>query len=141
MTDSSLTVRVDEMMNAALREIAGQEDMSVGQIVRDAISRDLRRREKAKRNVRSDERLVAPLRSLLADDLAWSKDWGDLQVRLAAKGYQMKEAGGGLILARSNDGAKVCKASDLGCSHARLARRFGRPFLGHRQAWLVARQI
>lgn len=141
MLDARLEIQLDAMTLAALRKIAKREDQSVGGIVRDAIMRDLRRREKAKRAVRTDERLVAPLRSLLADDLSWSRDWADLQRRLAGKGYVLREAGGGLILARASDGAKICKASDLGCSHARLARRFGKPFPGHAQAWRVERQI
>jgi hypothetical protein len=124
---------------AALRRIAAAEDASVGQIIRDAITRDLRRRQRAKTAVRPDERLVAPLRALLADDLAYARGWEDLAGRLKRKGYRLQEAGGGLVLERI-DGTRMCKASDLGYSYSRLLRRFDAPFPGHAHRWVLERQ-
>ncbi len=118
---------------AALDRLARAEDVSVGALIRDAIERDLYRRSRAKKADRPDERLIAPLRALLAEDLAFARDWRDLQGRLGAKGYQLIEAGAGLALHRA-DGTKLCKASDLGYSHARLARRLGTAFPGHAHA-------
>ncbi len=117
---------------SALRVWARREDVTVGQIIRDAIARDLRRREKAKTPNRADERLVAPLRALLADDLAYSRNWPDLERRLADKGFEFREAGGGLALHRRADGARLCKASELGYAYRALMRRFAAPFPGHR---------
>jgi hypothetical protein len=116
---------------AALAQIAGAEDVTVGQIIRDAIARDLSRREKAKTPVRADERLVAPLRALLADDFAYARDWSDLQARLAGKGYRISEAGGGLILQDRASGARICKGSELGYSYTTLLKRFDCVFPGH----------
>ncbi|WP_239995022.1 CopG family transcriptional regulator [Rhodosalinus sediminis] len=59
---------------AALERPARAEDVSRGQVIRDAIRRDLKRRETAKTPVRADERLVAPLRALLAEDFAYARD-------------------------------------------------------------------
>lgn len=124
---------------AALRQVARTEGSDIAEIVRDAIRRDLFRRHRAKKAVRPDERLVAPLRALLADDLAHARDWPDLQSRLRAKGYSLREAGAGLILVRLPAGEKVAKASDLGYSYSRLMRRFRAPFPGHAHAYLFDR--
>jgi hypothetical protein len=124
-------IRLDPAVWAALERIASDEDVTVGHIIRGAITRDLRRRTEAKTPVRADERLVAPLRALLADDFAYAKGWSDLQARLDAKGYRLAEAGGGLILQDRQTGARLCKASELGYSYSALLRRFDCVFPGH----------
>jgi Arc/MetJ-type ribon-helix-helix transcriptional regulator len=125
---------------AALDRIARAEDVSRGQVIRDAIRRDLKRREKAKTPVRADERLVAPLRALLAEDFAYARDWSDLQSRLAAKGYRLQEAGGGLAL-HALDGRRLCKGSELGYGYALLVRKFGAPLPGHAHRAVAARAL
>ena len=134
------TIFMPSEMVAALRQLAGDEDTSVGNLIRDAIKRDLYRRSRAKTARRADERLVAPLRALLADDLAYADGWDDLQARLARKGYQLREAGGGLAL-HDAAGARVCKGSDLGYSYSRLMRRFNAPFPGHRHRYLYRKAL
>ncbi len=136
----SVLVKLPATTLEALNRIARQEDVSVGQIIRDALNRDFRRREKAKKPVRADERLVAPLRALLADDFAYAESWADLQSRLAGKGYSLREAGGGLCLHRLN-GERICKGSELGYGYASLMRKFQRPFPGHRHKWLSDRML
>ena len=134
------TIFMPPEMVAALRQLAGDKDTSVGNLIRDAIKRDLYRRSRAKTARRADERLVAPLRALLADDLAYADGWDDLQARLARKGYQLREAGGGLAL-HDAAGARVCKGSDLGYSYSRLMRRFNAPFPGHRHRYLYRKAL
>jgi hypothetical protein len=109
-------------------------------VIRDAIRRDLKRRETAKTPVRADERLVAPLRALLAHDFAYARDWPDLQSRLQAKGYMLREAGGGLAL-HALDGRRLCKGSELGYGYAALIRKFRAPFPGHAHRALAARAL
>ncbi|VDC25267.1 hypothetical protein [Pseudogemmobacter humi] len=129
------TLKLPEPTVLALRRIAVDEDASIGQIIREAIARDLSRRARAKTSVRTDERLVAPLRALLADDFAYAAGWSDLLLRLRRKGFRLEEAGGGLILVGAEGGARFCKASELGYSYAALLRRFDAPFpAGHRHA-------
>lgn len=123
---------------AALEQIAQQERCTVTEILRDAVHRDLYRRQRAKKADKPDERLIAPLRALLADDFAYSKDWGDLFRRLMHKGFRLVESGPGLILADHRDGRKLCKASDLGYSHSRLASRFGSAFPAHAHGHVIA---
>lgn len=122
----------------ALSQIAVSENCSIQDVVRGAVDRDLYRRTRAKKAVRPDERLVAPLRALLADDFAHSETWSDLHRRLAAKGYRLIEAGAGLALCEINTNKKLCKASDLGNSYGRLMRRFGCAMPGHSHAYLEA---
>ena len=122
----------------ALRQNARDEDVSIGTLVRDAIERDLRRREQAKTPVRADERLVAPLRALLAGDFAFAASWDDLLARMRAKGYALAEAGGGLVLT-DLAGQRLCKGSELGYGYSALLRKFDAPFPGHRHDWLLAR--
>jgi hypothetical protein len=124
-------IRLDPAVWDALHRIAAEEDVTIGQIIREAITRDLRRRAEAKTPVRADERLVAPLRALLADDFAFAAGWGDLQSRLARKGYRLAEAGGGLVLQAVDSGERLCKASELGYSYSALLRRFDCVFPGH----------
>ena len=126
-----ITVRLSDLALAALEREARADDTSVGHVIRDAIERDLRRRAPAKTPVRADERLVAPLRALLADDLAYARSWADLAARLGHKGFVLVESGGGLILCRSTTGERLCKASELGYSYARLLTQFNSPFPGH----------
>ncbi|MFQ6547544.1 hypothetical protein AADZ90_006265 [Aestuariibius sp. 2305UL40-4] len=125
-----VSFKLSREMQRALATIARHEDVTIGAIVRGAIERDLRRRQ-AKPPDRADERLVAPLRALLADDLAYASGWKDLAQRLRRKGYVLREAGGGLVLC-DTDGKRLCKASELGCSYIRLAERFNAPFPHHR---------
>jgi hypothetical protein len=132
-------VRLAPVTWSALERIARDEDRSVGDILRDAVERDLYRRTRAKKAVRPDERLIAPLRALLADDLAYAASWPELAARLARKGYALIESGPGLVLAAQPSGQRLCKASDLGYSHSRLASRLGSPFPSHAHAHIVAR--
>jgi len=70
MDHPEVILRVPAAMLDALRQIAGAEDVTVGHLVRAAITRDLERRRSAKTPIRADEQLVAGLRSLLAQDFA-----------------------------------------------------------------------
>ncbi len=135
----SITLKLSPDMIAAIRLAAADDDVTTGQIVREALTRELRRRQVAKTAVRPDEQLVAPLRTLLADDFAYAKSWADLQGRLAHKGYVLAEAGGGLILQDQATGARICKGSDLGYGYAALMRKFSAPFPGHAHRWLFDR--
>lgn len=136
----TVSLRLAPEMIAALEQIARQEDVTLGGLVRDAVKRDLYRRSRAKTARRADERLVAPLRALLADDLAYATGWSNLQDRLGGKGYRFQEAGGGLAL-HDLAGKRICKGSDLGYSYSKLMRRFGAPFPGHTHHYLYRKSL
>jgi hypothetical protein len=128
-----------EMLRAASM-LARQRDITVGQLVRDLVAREIARAH-ARPPIRADERLIAPLRARLADDLAHAEGWEDLQARLRAKGYVLRAAGGGLALHGGPGDRRICKASELGFSYARLMRRFGAPFPDHPHSHLIARHL
>ncbi|MGR3435865.1 MAG: hypothetical protein ACU0CO_13405 [Shimia sp.] len=123
----TLPLPLPDDMLAALRRYARGDRLPVEALIREAVTRDLVRRHRKARKVHPDERSLAPLRALLADDFAYARGWHDLLSRLAAKGYGLREAGAGLILV-DGSGAKIAKASDLGYAYGRLRRRFGTPF-------------
>jgi len=139
MTSHSVTVRLPAELARAAQDMAREADVTPGQILRDLLAREIARRHRARPPVRADERLVAPLRARLAGDLAHAPTWADLQRRLRRQGYELREAGGGLSLYRFPCGTRLCKASELGFSYARLLRRIGAPFPAHAHRYLVAR--
>ena len=81
------------------------------------------------------------MRARLAGDFEHASGWVDLDTRLKAKGFALRAAGGGLALYRWPDDTRLCKASDLGFSYARLMHRFRAPFPGHPHAWLARRLL
>lgn len=139
MSQVTVMLKVDDHVLKALEAVSRSDGCDVATVVREAIRRDLYRRSRAKKADRPDERLVAPLRALLADDLAHAKDWTDLADRLAAKGYALRESGAGLALFERDTDRRLAKASDLGASYGRLMRRFGAPMPGHSHRYLYDR--
>jgi len=129
------------LLDAAIR-LAQQRDITVGQVLRAALSDEIKR---ANRNTktpdRADELLLAPLQALLAADFGEARGWEDLQSRLRRKGYALREAGGGLALHSHPEGLRMCKASELGHAYSALMRRFGRPFPGHAHRHIADRVL
>ena len=137
-----VSVALPAPMIDAARQLAHARDVTFGQIVREALAAELRRAgQPAKTPNRADEQLLGPLRVLLAADFAQARGWSDLQARLTAKGYALREAGGGLALHGHPDGRRLCKASELGHAYRSLMRRFGRPFPGHSHAQIADRVL
>ena len=124
----------------ALDQLARREHVSVSALLQEAVRREVQRRGRAPKAEGPDEALLSPIRAHLADDFAYAKGWAELDTRLQRKGYRLAESGPGLILVAWPGGEKICKASDLGYSHARLARKFGQPWPDHAQAWRALRQ-
>ena len=132
MSDDRVTLRLPEHLHREALILARDRDITVGQLVRDLLAREIARGRPARLPARADERLVAPLRARLAPHLAAARDWPDLARRLRAEGFALHEAGGGLALHDWPGGRRLCKASELGFSHRRLAERIGCSFPGHR---------
>lgn len=129
--DAELLIRLPEPLLRAARDVAAERDITIGQLLRMALQAEIRRAPRpATSPDRAEERRLAMIRGRYAEALALARDWRDLQERLQARGAVLREAGGGLALATWPGGARICKASDLGASHAVLARRFGAPFPG-----------
>lgn len=137
-----IDVRMPLPLLETLQQLALDRDCSLGDLVRSALAAEIERDTKmAKTPNRADEQLLAPLRVLLASDLAEARSWSELSSRLSDKGYELREAGGGLALHSFPEGVRLCKASELGYSYGTLMRRFGTPFPGHRHAYLAQRLL
>ncbi len=137
MTYRDIPIRFSSELLSSAVAVALEQDVTLGHYVRELIRRDLSRRAKARPSVYADETLVAPLRARLAGDLAFSNSWEELQARLNAQGFALREAGGGLALHAWPGGARICKASELGFSYGKLMCRFDAPLPGHAHHWLI----
>jgi CubicO group peptidase (beta-lactamase class C family) len=131
--------KISEDMMRVGAMLAREEDITLGQLIRNLLAKEISRRKNARPPNRADEHLVAPLRARLAPDFAYAKTWDDLQKRLQAKGYELRPAGGGLALHRHPSGPRVCKASELGFACSKLVERFRMSFPGHAHTWIAER--
>lgn len=113
------------------QQVASAQDVTIGHLVRKLLGKEVDRRLRAKTSERADERLVAALQALLATDMALARGWDDLFSRLAAHGFELRPAGGGLTLHKLPCGQRLCKASDLGFSYRTFVARFQAPLPGH----------
>jgi hypothetical protein len=131
-----ISFEVPEAMVLALQSAAGMQDSSVGTILRAAVKAELRRcAARAKSPARVDEQHLVHLRAVFAPEFAAARNWTELADSLWLKGAALREAGGGLALYERTSGARICKASDIGCSLQVLARRFRAPFPGERSGF------
>jgi hypothetical protein len=124
---------------ARLEQIAGDDDVSVGQVVRLAIDRELQRRDGFACHPRAAEHLLAPIRARVRAVFIEAEGWRDLRARLIERGYSLREAGGGLALHDAITGRFLCRTSELGFGYPTLMRQFSSPFPGHSQTWLLDR--
>mgnify|MGYP000073638240 CR=1 FL=1 len=67
------------------------------------------------------------LRMYLSFDVVAAHDWGDLQARLRAKGYELAECGTELVVCTA-DGECLCETAQIGYPHAVLMDQFGASF-------------
>lgn len=134
-----LTLRIPPDLLDAVEKLARADDVTVGQFVRQALTKELSRRHTTRAPARAGERLITPIKARLTPAFANASNWGDLASRLASQGFELRQAGGGLAVHRHPSGQRVCKASELGYSYTRLLRRFRAPFPGHTHTWLFER--
>lgn len=138
-----ITLTLTDPLLRAARDVASEREITVQHLLKEALTSELaRHHRKARSPVRADERLIAMMRARLSGDFAYARDWRDLMNRLWTHDVVLREAGGGLALFAAQNGARICKASDVGFSLNTLARRFGAPFPGDKLAnqWLYTRR-
>lgn len=135
----SVTFKLPGDIVARVEQIAHDEDVSVGQIIRLALERDFHRRDALGSHPRCPEYLLAPIREKLRADFLAAEGWRDLKTRLIDKGYSLREAGGGLALHDAITGRFLCRSSEIGFGYPTLLRRFAAPFPGHSHTWLLDR--
>lgn len=137
MDQNRISFALTESLQLVAQEMAQEDDISLGQLIRNLLSKEISRRRNARPPVRADEQLIAPLRARLAIDLAYGQNWNDIQARLRQKGFILREAGGGLALHSYPADQRICKASELGFSYGKLMQRLSAPFPGHSHQWLA----
>ncbi|MCB1367813.1 MAG: hypothetical protein KDK00_08630 [Rhodobacteraceae bacterium] len=131
MENERIEVLLHPPLLRAAREVAHERDISLGQLIRDALVREVAlAHRKARSPVRADKRQIEMLRARLATDFAYARNWSDLAERLRRHHMVLREAGGGLALFSIPGGGRLCKASDLGYSLQTLAQKYRAPFPG-----------
>ena len=124
----SVMFKLDQTVLDALEAEARSDRSTIADILRDAIRRDLRRRNKAKTSPTYDPNVVAAMQRLLSRDFAMASGWQDLQDRIHEKGYALRASGGGLAVFDPTTQKRMAKASHFGTSAHMLARRFGEEY-------------
>ena len=133
----------DDVMWARFTALCRERDETPGSILRDLVRLEVQRR--GRRKARSaegiDERLLVRLRLLVAEALAVSETWGELQRALGERALKFTPAGGGLVLTNLATGDPLAKSSQVGPAYMALVRRFGTGFPGHPQPGIAAQAL
>jgi len=147
--ETTVNVRMSVSMRDALEELAVETDMSVGQLVREALQRFLAEvwaHTGEEQNVDTstpspDDSVLERCRQAVRQALSLASDWKTMQGILATNGYEYRALGGGLTMFDTTDGRYLCKASDVGPGYSKLIKRFRAPFPGHPHTWLADRVL
>ena len=133
----------DDLLWHRFTQLCRDRDETPGAVLRDLVRLEVKRADtrKARRNEVPDERLLVRLRLLVAEALAASDSWGELQMALAERGLRFRPSGGGLILTDLATGGTLAKSSHVGPAYLDLVRRFGAGFPGHPLPGLAIRAL
>ncbi len=131
MTLETVTLRLPRKLLCDAGAVASEQDVTIGHLVRQLLAKEIERRLNPKTSNRADEGLLAALQALLAKDLAEATNWDDLAARLNFHGYELRPAGGGIVLFKRACGTRICKGSELGFAYRTLVQRFGVGMPGH----------
>ncbi len=134
-------VKLQSDLADAARTLARERDVTVSQLLRDLVTREVDMTRRAKPIRTLEDRLVESLKDRLLPDFLQAKTWPDLTHRLKSKGYCLVAAGGGLALHDRKNGRRVCKASELGFGYSFLMRKMGEPFPGHPHQWFAEKVL
>jgi len=133
----------DDVLWRRFEMLCRERDETPGAMLRDLVRLEVKRHasRKARRNEVPDERLLVRLRLLVAEALAVSESWGQLQRALGERGLAFAPAGGGLVLTERASGLTLAKSSQVGPAYLDLVRRFGSGFPGHPLPGLAVRAL
>ncbi|MBW6416418.1 hypothetical protein [Celeribacter sp. PS-C1] len=133
-----ITIRFEDDLGTRIERAATLAGLPIGAFIRDRLDEAVRPLEGSFGY--KGPRKPHALQAYLAHDFAYATSWTDLQETLRAKGYELAERGGGLIL-QTVEGDRLCKASELGHPYSALMKRFGTPFPDHAHHHLVTRYL
>ena len=133
----------DDVLWRRFELLCRARDETPGAVLRDLVRLEVQRceRRKARSAEGFDERLLVRLRLLVAEALAVSDSWGQLQRGLAERGLKFVPSGGGLVLVDLATGETLAKSSQVGPSYMALVRQFGTGFPGHPQPGIAAQAL
>jgi hypothetical protein len=133
----------DDILWARFVALCKARDETPGAVLRDLVRLEVKRNDsrKARSDEVIDERLLVRLRLLVAEALAKSASWGQLQQALRQQGLKFIPSGGGLLLVDSATGKAFAKSSQVGPAYLDLVRRFGQGFPGHPRAGLAVQAL
>jgi len=127
----SVTLKLPRDLLSGAQRVATARDVTIGHMVRVLLKREVDRQLAEGRREEAEPRLLAALQALLGRDIAQARDWADLAARLRPHGYELRPAGGGVVVYKTSCGTRVCKGSEIGCSYGALVKRFGAPMPEH----------
>ena len=133
----------DDLLWRRFEMLCRERDETPGAVLRDLVRLEVKHQDsrKARRNEVPDERLLVRLRLLVAQALAVSESWGQLQGALGERGVKFMPASGGLVLVDAETGRTLAKSSQVGPAYLDLVRRFGNGFPGHPLPGLAIRAL
>jgi hypothetical protein len=147
--ETTVNIRMSLAMRDALEELAVETDMSIGQLVREALHRflgefwsDAGEKQNGEASMPSpNDQVLERCRQAVTQALSVANDWKTMQDTLASRGCEYRALGGGLAMFDTSDGSYLCKASSVGPGYSKLIKRFRAPFPGHPHTWLADRVL
>jgi hypothetical protein len=134
---------VDDALWSRFVGLCTARDETPGAVLRDLVRLEVKRHDS--RSARSDEvideRLLVRLRLLVAEALAQSESWGQVQAALGVRGLRFVPSGGGLLLTDLASGKPLAKSSQVGLPYLDLVRRFRSGFPGHPRPGLAMQAL
>jgi predicted transcriptional regulator len=146
----AVSIKLSRELAAEVERLAMSYDLTVGAVVREALSQ-LIEREKLNDSADHDSETNADIarpdsvldlvRQTVTREVQNSRNWDELQEHLRKKNLEFVPKGGGLSLRSADTKKIICKGSAIGFGYSRLIRKFGCGFPDHSHAWLVGRVL
>jgi len=146
--DVKISVSLPRILADALTGIAEAFDLTTGAVVREALTQFLKNVENdysgtnAENNKLPDQDLRNDAyKKIFVYAVNSSKNWNQLQSKLAQDSLEIAPKGGGLVLRIANTNQDICKASEAGFGYSSLIKKFKSGFPGHNHQWLAIRVL
>lgn len=124
--DLAMTIRIPEALLASLIRASRAEELTPAEFVRAALAERLKEMD-----LRGAQDPVAALRRALRRHFSEAGDWPELQRRLRAEGFVLREAAGELWLFTWPVERRLVRLERVGPGREDLTLRFRSPFPAH----------
>lgn len=153
--EASCTVEIKALVTQEMandvQEIAKERDITVGALVRTALTEFIEQGRASTKNSGAERLPSDPaprpeperewLKATVARAVQAARDWQQLQENLGIENIEIAPKGGGLTIRWADTKEDICKASDAGFGYSKLIRKFGSGFPGHSHQWLADRIV